>query len=96
MAVANQALEGNAVGEAPVPDGAVLVKNEADLRAAVANADNKEIIISGNITLTSKIELAEGQKLSGIQAYDGSQSGKLSFNFSADVTEATGIELRNF
>ena len=93
VAVANQALEGNAAGEAPVPDGAVLVKNEADLRAAVANADNKEIIISGNITLTSKIELAEGQKLSGIQAYDGSQSGKLSFNFSADVTEATGIEL---
>ncbi len=93
VAVANQALEGNAAGEAPVPDGAVLVKNEADLRAAVANADNKEIIISGNITLTSKIELAEGQKLSGIQAYDSSQSGKLTFNFSADVTEATGIEL---
>ena len=93
VAVANQALEGNAAGEAPVPDGAVLVKNEADLRAAVANADNKEIIISGNIRLNGKLELNAGQKLSGIQAYDGSQSGKLSFNFSADVTEATGIEL---
>ena len=92
-AVATQALEGNAAGEAPVPDGAVLVKNEADLRAAVANADNKEIIISGNIRLNGKLELNVGQKLSGIQAYDGSQSGKLTFNFSADAVEATGIEL---
>ena len=85
-AVANQALENGGV-----PAGAVVVSTEADLRTALANADNKEIIISGEISLNSKIELAAGQKLTGIQAYDSSHSGRLIFNFAAGVTDAGAI-----
>ena len=94
-AVASQALEGLLAAEGgEIPAGAVIVRTESDLRAALANSSNQEVVIAGDIALTSKIELAEGQKLSGIQAYDNAQpAGRLVFDFSADTTASVGIEL---